>query len=515
MEPHHSSVETVGLTSMPCEITQIIVRQLPVEDLKNVACICRTVHEATADILRHHQALIREYHCLNLDVMWVGPRHDEAFGWDIVRSRPIISLCTFMENVILGHYVRDVVYTPDSNKFSNWTDDPDYDKQKIISHGGALKTAQNVKVLQKYLLEHQLEDDKAQSKDEYRRKSSDPHDQWNEEFVEHLKIDYGLYLRILLPMVPNLTSLEVSWNFSLYTPICKVIRAATKDANPFLQHLTKVKLLLGGRPHRMDIGAFMAVPSLRWLSIHHLHQFDRFDCHPDPELVGYSKLTRLELVDCGIYDEKVCSYLKMFSSLQHVDVLMTKTTGGYLRDCTWRNTQAVDALFTQCGSTLRSLTMLNIGLEERLKSLENFPVLRSLTLQFSSLFSLDDREPRMISQLSPSVQTLQLWNDLTKHEFEIRDRIKLLGLAKSDRGLSLRCVEVATEYTSFEKLQRWQPCIEEDLAGYGIFFAFLGKERWPTGNGRAPPDPGVLCRRREWWAKKKARILKAETDQVS
>ena len=61
----------------------MIVQQVPVEDLKNVACICRAVHEATADILRRHQALIREYHCLDIDVMWVGPHHHDAFGWDI------------------------------------------------------------------------------------------------------------------------------------------------------------------------------------------------------------------------------------------------------------------------------------------------------------------------------------------------------------------------------------------------------------------------------------------------
>ena len=497
---------------MPNEITQMIVRQLPVEDLKNVACICSSVHEATADILRHHQALMREYHCLNIDVMWVRPQHWEDFGWDIVRSGPIISLCTILENFNLGHYVRKIVYTPDNSEKSFGLSTHD-ERKKIISHGGALKTAQNVGVLQTYLLENRLNDDETQSKLWEPWGSSNPHDQWNEGFIEHLRIDYGLFIRILLPMVPNLTTLEISWNFDPYSPIGKVIRTAAKKATPFLQRLAKVKLLLGVRPHRMDIEAFMAVPSLRWLSIHHLYQFERSVCYPD--LVGYCRLTRLELVDCTISDADLCSYLKMFSSLQHVDILMMNPAhipaSQYLRDWAWRNTQAVDVLFTQCGSTLGSLSMLNIGLEERLKSLENFPVLRSLTLQFSSLFSLDDREPRMISQLSPSVQTLHLWNDLTEKESEIRNRMKLLGLAKSERSLSLRCVEVATEYTSFEKLQRWQPCIEEDLAGYDIFFAFLEKEQWPQGDGREPPEPGKLAEQRQWWAENKARLLKSES----
>lgn len=532
MESHHSSMETKGLASMPNEITQMIVQQVLVEDLKNVACICRTVHEATADILRRHQALIREYHFLDIDVMWIGPYYHDVFGWDVVRSHPIISLCTILEDANLGHYVRNILYTPDSIGRKNR-----HERKEIINHGGALKTARNLEVLREYLSENQLQDDIDQSKLCSRRRSSDPHDQWNEEFVEHLKIDYGLYLRILLPMVPNLTTLEISWNFSPDSPICKFIRAATKKTNPFLQHLTKVKLLLGRRPHRMDIGAFLAVPSLRWLSIHHLYEFDRFECYP--ELVGYSILTRLELVDCAIYDADLCSYFKMFSSLQHVDVLMT--TGQDLRDWTWRKTQAVDILFTQCGSTLRSLSLLNIGLEEKLKSLENFPVLRTLTLQFSSLFSLEDREPRMISQLSPSIQTLRLWNDLTTHGSEIRNRIKLIGQAKSDRGLSLECVEVATEYKSceelqlmqshteevlakhgvkitareyptFEELQRWQSCIEEDLAGCGISFAFLKKEQWPLENGREPPKPDDLSDDRKWWADNKERILKADSE---
>lgn len=104
----------------------------------------------------------------------------------------------------------------------------------------------------------------------------------------------------------------------------------------------------------------------------------------------------------------------------------------------------------------------------------------------------------MISQLSPSVQILCLWNDLTEHESEIRNRIKLLGLAKFERSVSLRCVEVATEYTSFEELRRWQPCIEEDLAGYGIFFAFLEKAQWPLSDGREPPEQGVLSEERKW-----------------
>lgn len=300
MEPHDFSMETAGLTNIPYEITQMIVRLLPVEDLKNVACICRTVHEASADILQHYQPLIREYSCFNIDVKWIGLGYDDYLGWDIVRSRPIISLCTILENAKLGHYVRDIFYTPDSKGNKYWFFERDDDEYDIINHNGSLKAAQNVEVPQKYLLEHQLEEDQTQAKVEYPRDSSDPYDQWHDEFVEHLKIDYGLYLRILLPMTPNLTTLEISWNFSPYSPICEVIRAATKGANPFLQHLTKVKLLLGRRAHRMDIGAFMAVYSLRWLSIHHLLEYNRFDNHPDPELVGYSKLTRLELVDCGI-----------------------------------------------------------------------------------------------------------------------------------------------------------------------------------------------------------------------
>ena len=498
-------METKGLTSLPNEITQMIVRRVPVEDLKNVACICRTVHEATADILRHHQALIREYHCLNIDAIWFRPDIDDPLGWDIgwdiVRSRPIISLCTILENDNLGHYVRNVLFTPDSIGRYTWYKQRYDGEQDIVNHGGALKTVQNVEVLREYLLENQLEDDIIQSDMYLLRCSSDPHDQWNEEFVEHLKIDYGLYLRILLPMVPNLTTLEISWNFPPDSPICKVIR----EAKPFLQHLTKVKLLLVRGAHRLDIGAFMAVPSLRWLSIHDLDDFDGTECYP--ELAGYSRLTRLELVDCGISDALLSTYFKMFSSLQHVEILMEKTKEP-LYDWTCRKTQTVDTLFTQCGSTLRSLSVLNIGYEEKLKSLENFPMLRSLTLQFSSLFSLEDREPRMISQLSPSVQMLRLWNDLTTHESEIRNRIKLLGLAKSDCGLSLRRVEVATEYTSFEELQRWQSSIEEDLAGHGISFAFLEKERWPLGNGREPPKPDDLSKGRKRCAKNEESILK-------
>ena len=238
-------------------------------------------------------------------------------GTITVQSRPIISLCTILENVNLGYYVRNIVYTLDSNSKKRM-----YDRhflsyhggeQEIISHGGALKTVQNLGVLQEYLLKNQLEDDIDQSKVALRRHSSDPHDQWNEECVGHLKIDYGLYLRILLPMVPNLTRLEISWNFSPYSAICKVIRAASEEANPFLQHLTRVKLLLGRRSHRMDIGAFMAVPSLRWLSIHHLYELDRFECYP--ELVGYSRLTRLELVDSAINDKELTSHFKKISSL--------------------------------------------------------------------------------------------------------------------------------------------------------------------------------------------------------
>lgn len=498
-------MDTKGLTSMPREITQMIAQHIPAEDLKNVACICRKVHDDTADILRKHQALIQEYHYFDIDVLWVAPGHDECPGWEIVGSYPIISLCTILENVDLGHYVRETGYAPDSNG-NVCRGNGRHDWQENVNHGGALKTIRNVEVLQRYLSEHQLENDTEQSKLSYFRHSSDPHEEWNKEFVERLVIDYGLYLRILLEVVPNLTTLEINWNFCPYSAIGKFIRAAPEGPKPFLQHLTKVKLLLGHRPHRMDIGAFMAIPSIRWLSIHHLYEFDRWECYPD--LVGCSNLTRLELVGCGITDENLCTYFKMFQSLQQVDILMSENTGRWSYGWTWRNSQSVDILFNKCGRTLRYLSMLNIGLEEGLKSLDSFSILQSLTLQFSSLFSLDDREARMISQLPASTETLLLWNDSTEHESEIQTRIKLLGLAKSDGGLSLTRVEVATEYTSFGELQRCQPCIEEDLAGVDISFAFLEKERWPQGHLQKPPEPRYVQTWRKWWAENEVNILK-------
>ncbi len=502
MALHRSGMEAVGFTSLPYEITETIVQPLSLEDLKNLTCVSRTVHQNTADILRRRiQALILQYHCLNIDVVWTKPTSHDCFGWDRVRARPISSLCSILENVNQdGHFVREISYTPDSNSKTTRWEWFDGDEKEIMSPGEALKTAQNIEVLRDYLQKNQLGDDRTQSKLLYQRSSSDPRADWDELFVKDIKIDYGLFLRILLPMVPYLTSLEISWNFPDNSEICTFIRAASKDPNPFLQHLTKVKLLLGRRPHRMDILAFLTVPSLRWLSIHSLRELDpfsRYQC--DPEAVVRSKLTRLELVDCSLCDENLCSYLSMFSSLQHVHILMTKTCGEILRDPEERITQAIDTLFAHCGSSLGFLSMLNIGREERLKSLEKFPVLRHLSLQFSSLFSLDDREPQMISQLSGSVQTLRLWNDLTKRESEIQNRIELLGPAKSDGDLSLRRVEVATAYTSLEHLQRWQLCIEEYLAAYDISFAFLEKEQWPHGNGREPLEPRVLANWRRFF----------------
>ncbi len=495
MTPRSSGMEAVGFTSLPYEITEKIVKPLSLEDLKNLTCVSRTVHNNTADVLRRRiQGLILQYHYLDIDVVWVRPQAWECFGWDRVRARPISNLCSILQNVNQdGHFVREISYTPDSNSKTSWDDWFDVDEKEIMSHGEALKTAQNIEVLRKYLQENQLEDDWTQSKLLYQRSSSDPRADWDELFVKDIKIDYGLFLRILLPMVPYLTSLEISWNFRDNSEICTFIRAASKDPNPFLQHLTKVKLLLGRRPHRMDILAFLTVPSLRWLSIHSLRELDpfsRYQC--DPEAAAHSTLTRLELVDCSVCDENLCSYLSMFSSLQHVDILMTKRSAEILRYPKERITQATDTLFTHCGSSLGFLSMLNIGCEERLKSLENFPVLRNLSLQFSSLFLLDDREPQMISQLSRSVQTLRLWNDLTERESEIQNRIELLGPAKSDGDLSLRRVEVATGHTSLEHLQRWQLCIEQYLAAYGMTFAFLEKEQWPQGDGREPMQPRAL-----------------------
>ena len=494
MALHCSDMETVGFTSLPYEITETIVQPLSLEDLKNLTCVSRTVHNNTADILRCRiESLTLQYHCLDIDVVWV------RFGWDRVRAHPISSLCSILENANQeGRFVREIAYTPDSNsKLTYWFS---VDEKEIMSPGEALKVAQNIEVLRDYLQRNQFEDDWTQSKDSYPRRSSDSCADWDESFVKDIKIDYGLFLRILLPMVPYLTTLEISWNFDPFSEICTFIRAASKDPNPFLQHLTKVKLLLGRRPHRMDILAFLTVPSLRWLSIHSLRELDPSSCYQcDPEAVAHSKLTRLELVDCSLGDEHLCSYLSMFSSLQHVDILMTKTSEEFFGHPEERITQAVDTLFTYCGSSLSFLSILNKGREERLKSLENFPVLRNLSLQFSSLFSLANREPQLMSKLPRSVETLRLWNDLTEQESEIQNRIELLGPAKSDSNLSLRRVEVATAYTSLEHLQRWQICIEEYLAAYDINFAFLEKEQWPHGNGREPLKPEALVGWREFW----------------
>ena len=238
-----------------------------------------------------------------------------------MRSRPIVSLCTVLENVVPGHYIREICYTPDRDTECGRAIFSAFEK-RAICHDGALNPAQNVEVLRKHLLAYQLDDDIEQSSVRDIRKSSDPRVAWSEEFIEHLRIDYGLYLRILLPLAPNLTTLEISWNFHASSAINEFIKTASDGARPFLQHLAKVTLLLGQRPDQMSIGVFMTVPSLRWLSVHHLCRSVRGRYFP--ESVGYTNLERLELVDCEFCDEDLHYYLDMFHSLEHVDIHMMK-----------------------------------------------------------------------------------------------------------------------------------------------------------------------------------------------
>ena len=351
MESDQPPLRAPSLADIPREITQMIIRHVPIEDLKNVACVCLTVHAAAADVLQHRQELIREYQHFDIDVLWLEPQRWESFGWD-VPSGPIIGLCTILEHINLGHYIREITYTADSSQESCGWYNLDSGQGETVHHHGALAMNQNIRSLQDYLQENQLRDDTPQGKLLFPRGISDPHQEWTEVFVEHLKIDYGLYLRILLPMLPNLTTLEISWNFDSISAINKFMEAASNESRPYLQHLTKVKLLLGRRPHRMDIGAFMAVPSLRWLSIYHLLGFNEWECRPS--LVGYSNLTRLELVDCAICDQDLTTYFGMFKSLQNVSILRKSVLGEELgvHHFSWRNTKAVDGLLTHCGNTV-------------------------------------------------------------------------------------------------------------------------------------------------------------------
>ena len=139
MELDHAAMQTAGLIDMPREITQMIIRLIPTEDFKNVACICRDIHNAAADILRDHQALIKKYQSFDIDVSWVHPWHHDVFGWDVVKSVPIIGLCTVLENASLGRYVRDITYTADTSpdRRAWWHARP---REIIINHAGNLAT---------------------------------------------------------------------------------------------------------------------------------------------------------------------------------------------------------------------------------------------------------------------------------------------------------------------------------------------------------------------------------------
>ena len=120
----------------------------------------------------------------------------------------------------------------------------------------------------------------------------------------------------------------------------------------------------------------------------------------------------------------------------------------------------------------------------------------------------------MISELSPSTETIVLWNDLTKNASAIQSRLGLLGLAKLEQGLSLSCVEVATEYIETFELQHLQSSIERYLVEFRVSFTFLRKVDWPQGPLRQP-EPNRLQAERKWWADNRERILKEESEAKS
>ena len=387
--------------SLPNELICEILRFVKPEDLENFAQTSRNVFQLASPFLSEHRALIRTYHTLR-----------NATSPDAIAGL----LATVIANPGIGCYVQRIELGPLAESSFGVHHENVYPKDKLDLFTTAALDS-------KYLKRPSEED------------ILDEREFWSSAIQDG---NEDILLAILLPLLPNLTTLSMEGDSTRIKWYDSAVEQAASDKNPTLCKLTNIRL----NPrrefgYRLDqIQKFCSLPSVRVVTAPRAFGLDGrlHDLLPDLS----SNVTHLKLWRSCIDAKAFHEFLRGFPKLQSFTCL----DDGFRED-SHHYFMIRSSLLATCKSTLHSLTLLSptmLYISSFMGSLRGFEALKEVYIEWGFLICVTrERVGLQLNEILPaSLVWLKIHDSSGRGKEQYQRFIKSAQYAKEHRLQKLK-----------------------------------------------------------------------------
>lgn len=440
-----SAANMTGFTDLSNEIVREVLKVVLPEDLENFAQTSRQVFLQSKPLLDEHRRLIRLY---TVFTSYPPPGRyrftERQDGWSV---GPVPTLFKdILSQPRLGHYIREVKL------------DTLLDLYQMCASIKRNKLSDETRALYKQhrdLVDAAVaQSDVPEVRDQHERIKDGP-DNFQHGGEE-------LLVALMLPLLPNLSSLSVKWNADPDSYFFKMIQHGALNGTPWLTNLTTVRLEERNFDDEWlclrDLGLFNSLPSLKSLTAFRIvDDLDPIDKYVPPQ---DSHTTELKLLSAEVSTRELYWYLKSFQRLQnftleHVSQESDRNDREYF-DVGWINS----ALVSCAKATLQTLTILGPPRSDSfMGSLQVFEALREISIDWGYLFpnkcSIIKRPSRA---LPASLHSLKLRDNGGFSGGKLTSFFQGIQRAKKETCLHMKTVEVRTERCEVRdpaKLEHW------------------------------------------------------------
>ncbi|KAL9628400.1 MAG: hypothetical protein Q9164_007291, partial [Protoblastenia rupestris] len=270
-----------GLCTLPNEIVQQIFGLVLPADLENFAQIGKKIQRVARPILHEHRERIRTYSVFQN------------------RSRPAataILLQSVLNDARIGHYVRQMTLRSRPHEWSLTTQQFKLFKQASAQYEWLL-SLENAVLL-----------------DGHRGPR-------NQCLVEEV------CLTVLLPLLPNLSSIDVDVGFGYTGHACQLIG---KAPNPLSAPFSRLRTVIfdDSKTCLSNTRPFALMPFVRFLLVRGTRHLpgETYDQDWSLSLGQQSKVTHLSLTECEVSCKSLNGYLRVFSLLQSFEYVYREPT---------------------------------------------------------------------------------------------------------------------------------------------------------------------------------------------
>ena len=394
---------TAHFASLPNELICEILKYVKPEDLENFAQASRNVFQLASPFLSEHRALIRTYHTFR-----------NATGPGTIAGL----LATVIANPCIGYYVKRIELGPLAESPVGVLPENVYPKDRLEFFTTA--------ALDSECLKKPSEEDVLDER----------------EFWSHAIQDGNedILLAILLPLLPNLTTLSMKTDSTRIKWYDSAVERAASAKNPTLCKLTHVRL----DPSREDgydldvIQKFCSLPSVRVVTAPRAlgSESDLHQLSSDTS----SNVTHLKLWEGCIEAKPFHEFLRGFPKLQS----FTHLNDGF-RAASNDAFMIRSSLLATCKSTLHSLTLLSPiirrgYLSSFMGSLRGFEALKEVYIEWSFLICVtqDRVGPQLNENLPASLVWLKIHDSKGREKDQYQRVIKSAQFAKEHRLQKLK-----------------------------------------------------------------------------